>query len=126
MAYKALRIGLLKTEVINKLLGTELDDAEVWASKAAHRHIATDHPDDYKNVIPNLSLVIEDPNYVGQKPGNPGNFYLVRKIRGQTGAILVAIGIELNKHGTYNLRSAYTISEDDIQRYRAAGHLWIV
>ena len=49
MRYKAIRIGLLKTAEINRRLGTELVDADVWASKAAHRHFAVDHPDDYED-----------------------------------------------------------------------------
>ncbi|BDW99490.1 hypothetical protein [Maricaulis maris] len=125
MRYKAIRIGLLKTAEINRRLGTELVDADVWASKAAHRHFAVDHPDDYNLVVANLGLVIEDPGYIGQKPGNADNFYLVRNVPGLDSSVLVAIGIRLNKHGTYNLRSAYTVSHTDIQRYRAAGHLWI-
>ena len=111
---------------MNELLGTELEDAELWVSKAAHRHIALDHPDDYKIVLPRLAYVISDPSYVGQKPGNPDNFYLVRKFGGVEGAVLVAVGVERNKFGTYNVRSSYLISEADVQRYKEAGHLWIV
>ena len=126
MPYKALRIGLMKADRINQTLGTELVEAEVWLSKAAHRHIALDHPDDYKSVVQNLGLIIDDPAYVGQRPGRTDNFYLVRRVRDEGRAILVAIGIQQNRYGTYNVRSAYTISEADIQRYRQAGHLHIL
>ena len=126
MPYKALRIGLMKADRINQTLGTELVEAEVWLSKAAHRHIALDHPDDYKSVVQNLGLIINDPAYVGQRPGRTDNFYLVRRVRDEGRAILVAIGIQQNRYGTYNVRSAYTISEADIQRYRQAGHLHIL
>ncbi|WP_323761138.1 hypothetical protein [Maricaulis sp.] len=126
MNYKARRIGLLKTKRINQTLGTELEDADLWVSKAAHRHIALDHPNDYLTVLPNLSRVIEDPAYVGQKPGQADNFYLFRKIHDKDRAVLIAIGIRRNRYGTYNLRSAYAISDANIQRYRMAGHLRIL
>ena len=116
----------MKADRINQTLGTELVEAEVWLSKAAHRHIALDHPDDYKSVVQNLGLIIDDPAYVGQRPGRTDNFYLVRRVRDEGRAILVAIGIQQNRYGTYNVRSAYTISEADIQRYRQAGHLHIL
>ncbi|MEP3074320.1 hypothetical protein [Maricaulis sp.] len=126
MNYKALKVGWLDTAAINRILGLELEAADLWVSKAAHQHIAEDHPQDYKVVMPNLGATVQAPAYVGQKPGNSNNFYLVRRVQEASGAVLVAVGIERNKHGTYNVRSSYLISDEDIQRYREAGHLHVI
>ncbi|MBI1263770.1 MAG: hypothetical protein GC187_03435 [Alphaproteobacteria bacterium] len=116
----------LPADVINRALGLELDAAPVWMSKAAHRHIALDHPDDYPRIIDRLGEVISRPAYVGQKPGISDNFYVVRNLRDVSSPILVAVGIELSTFGSYNLRSAYCISKEDVDRYRQSGHLFIV
>ena len=122
--YQAFRVGPLPVAAINAALGTELDSGDVWVSKAAHQHIALDHPDDYVAIKANIVDIVTAPTYVGQDPKHGSNFYLVRRVPQQgTDAVLIAIGFELNSHGTYNVRTAYAISEKDIASRRLRGSL---
>ncbi len=123
--YKAFRLGPLPAAAINAALGTELEVADVWVSKAAHQHIALDHAPDYPAVIANLIDIIRSPTWVGQDPKHGENFYLVRRVADSEGAvpILIAIGLELSEHGTFNVRTGYAISEEDILTRRLRGSL---
>lgn len=122
--YKAFRVGPLPAATINAALGTELEVADVWESKAAHRHIAVDHPADYPAVKANIVDIITSPTWAGQDPKHNRNFYLVRRvIQEDTDAILIALGLEPSIHGTYNVRTAYAISEYDVLSRRLRGSL---
>lgn len=123
--YKAFRIGPLPADVINGALGTELDIADVWVSKACHQHIALDHPDDYDLVMANIIDIIRSPTWAGQDPQHGSNFYLVKRIPAGTDSIpvLVAIALEVSEFGTYNVRSAYAISQEDVLTRRLRGSL---
>jgi hypothetical protein len=123
--YKAFRVGPLPADAINRALGTELDVADVWVSKECHRHIAEDHSQDYQAVMANIIDIIRSPAWVGQDPKHGENFYLVRRVQkdGDSAPILVAIGLEVSRHGTYNVRSAYAISEEDVLSRRLRGSL---
>lgn len=64
--------------------------------------------------------------YAGQDAHNGSGFYLVRKVEpGVHGRdfALVAIALELNQFGTYNVKSAYTIKQSDIDKRRMKGAL---
>jgi hypothetical protein len=126
---KAFRVGPLPAELINRALETELDVADVWVSKACHAHIADDHPDDYPVIMANLIDILRSPTYAGQDAHNGNGFYLVKKV--ETGVkdrefVLVAIALELSQHGTYNVKSAYTIKQADIDSRRLKGALKVL
>lgn len=123
--YKAFRIGPLPADLINSALGTELEPSDVWVSKAAHQHIALDHPEDYEAVKANIIEIIRSPTWAGQDPKQSENFYLVRRVDQGAGkdALLIAIGLERSEHGTYNVRTGYSISDEDILTRRLRGSL---
>lgn len=122
--FKAFRVGPLPVAVINAALGTELDSADVWVSKSAHQHIALDHADDYPAVMANMIDIITAPTWAGQDPKHAENFYLVRRVtQMQADAVMIAIGLEPNEHGAFNIRTAYAINEDDILTRRLRGSL---
>ena len=124
--FKAFRVGPLPADLINRALGTELDVADVWVSKAAHSHIALDHPDDYEIIKSNIIEIIRSPSYAGQDPKNGRGFYLVKRVDPpvvERGYALVAISLEVSQHGTYNVKSAYTIKQSDIDSRRLNGAL---
>lgn len=62
---KAFRVGPLPAGLVNRALGTELEVADVWVSKACHAHIADDHPDDYPVIMANLIDILRYPTYAG-------------------------------------------------------------
>ena len=123
---KAFRVGPLPADLVNRALGTELEIADVWVSKACHAHIADGHPDDYPVIMANLIDILRSPTYAGQDAHNGNGFYLVKRIA--VGSIdrefaLVAIALELSQHGTYNVKSAYTIKQADVDSRRLKGVL---
>lgn len=126
---KAFRIGPLPADLINRALGTELDVADVWVSKACHGHIANDHPDDYPVIMANIIDILRSPTYAGQDPHHGRGFYLVKRIEpGVAGRdfALVAIALEPSEHGTYNVKSAYTIKHEQVESRRSNGALKIL
>lgn len=126
---KAFRVGPLPADLINRVLGTELEIADVWVSKACHAHIADDHPDDYPVIMANLIDILRSPTYAGQDAHNGGGFYLVKKIDVDVDGrefALVAIALELSQHGTYNVKSAYTIKQQDVDSRRLKGALKVL
>lgn len=126
--FPAIKVGKLPFDKINKALGTELDDGEVWVSRAAHEHIAVDHPDDYPFIMAALVEIVTGPLYVGQDPKHGGNFYVIKPL-GQDAPNphgLVVIGLEPNKHGSYNVRSAYTTNQETVTQRRASNRLHVL
>lgn len=120
---RAFRVGPLAVTPINRALGTKLDSADVWVSKACHMHIALDHPGDYDLIISNIVDIIRNPTWVGQDPKHGENFYLVKSIPTDDGRelALIAIGLTLSAHGTYSVRSGYSIDQTDLDSRRAKG-----
>lgn len=123
---KAFRVGPLPADLINRALQTELEIADVWVSKACHRHIAEDHTDDYPVIMANLIDVLRSPTYAGQDARHGGAFYLVKRVEPgihNRDFALVVIALEVNLHGAYNVRSAYTIKQSDVDSRRLKGAL---
>lgn len=116
MKYKAFRVGPLPADPINRALALELEDGDVWVSSACHRHMAKDHSDDYPYIKANIIDLIREPTWVGQDPKHGRNFYLIRRIAVEEGAaaVLIAIGLEMTEYGTYSVRTAYRIKQEDI------------
>ena len=126
---KAFKVGPLPADLINKALGTELDVADVWISKACHSHIANDHPEDYPVVIANIVDILRSPTYAGQDPHAGSGFYLVKRVDPGVASrdfALVAIALELSQHGTYNVKSAYLIKQQDVDSRRIKGALKVL
>jgi hypothetical protein len=62
---------------------------------------------------------------VGQDPAHGRNFYLVKRIMDEQGKefAMIALGLELSRFGTYNVRSAYRISQESVTTRRLRGSL---
>lgn len=125
---KAFRVGPLPVDLINRALGTELEPADVWVSKACHGHIADDHPDDYPIIMANIIDILRSPSYAGQDAQNGEGFYLVKRVEAVADRefALVAIGLEITEHGTYNVKSAYIIKQIDVDSRRLKGALKVL
>ncbi len=122
----AFRVGPLPADLINRALNTELENVDVWVSKACHAHIAEAHPDDYEVIMAHLIDILRSPTYAGQDPRHGDAFYLVKRVEpgvNDRDFALVAISLERSQHGTYNVRSAYTIKQADVDSRRLNGAL---
>ena len=123
--YPARLVCDLPVDVVNKVLGLELDPGEVWVSRACHKHIAEDHPDAYAACYHQLDIVISDPSFLGQSPKHNDAIEVIRRlVIGQNQAIvLAAVSMETNQYRNYNVRSVYLIEQDDLDMRRRANRI---
>lgn len=122
--YPAIDLGPLPVELVNAVLGTELEPGLVRLSERAHQHMAEDHPDDYPLCLASLQLAISSPSFMGQAPKRTGNFEMLRRVNHPDGkVVLVAIGLETDQRGNYRVRSAYLVNAETVDERRRAGRL---
>jgi hypothetical protein len=122
--YRAVFLGPLPVEVINRALGTELEPGNVRLSAIAHRHMAKDHPEDYEACITALAGAIASPTFVGQAPKHTRNFEIVKRTpRPDRKAVLVGISIEIDEAGEYRVRTCYLVEPGKVDTRRANGTL---
>jgi hypothetical protein len=120
--YKPILYGLLPVEIIAPILKENLEAGPVRLSALAHEHIARDHQEDYEFCLRNMADAIDHPTYIGKAPWQIRNFELVKKVEEEN--LLIAIGIEPNRFGSYNIRSAYRITFEQVRRRVAEKHLF--
>ncbi|ATQ67638.1 MULTISPECIES: hypothetical protein [Methylosinus] len=116
-------LGPLPVEMINRVLGYELDPGDVILSRGAQIHASRRHPDEYPVIQPHVSAVVTAPLYVGDDINNHGKIELVGRIVAAGAIILVAVNIEPDARGRYHIASFYRISEQKVQSRREKGHL---
>ena len=127
MLYPSRDLGPLPVDAINLARGTEMLPGRASLSSQAHKHIAIDHPADYAICLAHLAATIASPTFVGQAPGHTRNFEMVRRIGLADGRlVLVAIGIERDRSGTYAVRSCYLIKPETVQQRRQNHRLKLV
>jgi hypothetical protein len=125
--YPAIDLGPLPVDLINEALGTELEPGAARLGKAAHRHIATDHPADYPVCIAELPATIAAPTFIGQAPGHGGNFEMVRRIgRADGSVVLAAVGLEPDERGDYRVKTCYLLEASKVEERRRQGRLRLV
>ena len=118
--------GPLPVDGINVVLGLELEEGDVVMSGRAQIHAARYHPDDYSRLQPHVSSVVINPLYVGDDFKNPGKIELVGRIPALDEHILVAVNIEMDDNGNYNVASFYPVSEGKVNNRRQSRHLHIL
>jgi hypothetical protein len=115
--------GELPVQTINNTLGLELDPGPVVLTRAAQRHAARRHPEDYSQCLPHLAQVVLRPLYIGDDFKNEGKIELVGRVRAISSAILVAVALEADDAGHYRVCSFYPISEEKIEKRKERRHL---
>lgn len=118
-------LGPLPTDAINRTLGLDLEPGDVIFTAAAQAHAYRNHPDDFPRCLPHVGPVVAQPNYMGDDHKNPGKIELVTRIAALGGGLLVAIVVEQDGNGQYNVASLYPIGERKIDNRRQRGHLRI-
>lgn len=118
--------GELPTEQINAALGLELDPGEVVMSGRAQLHAAKNHPDDYSRLQPHVASVLRAPLYAGDDFKNEGKIELIGRIPSLNENVLVAVQVEKDHAGKYNVVSFYPVSEEKITNRRLKGRLSII
>lgn len=118
-----LSFGELAVDSINKTLHLELDRGEVVMSGRAQSHAYRNHPNDYGRLQPHIARIISNPLYIGDDAKNVGKIELVGRIVSSGEYVLVAVQIEKDANGNYNIASFYPISDKKVQNRRGTGHL---
>ena len=86
--------------------------------------MALDHPADYPVCIAEIRTAITRPTFIGQGPAQGRNFEMLRRVNHPDGkVVLVAVGLEADKGGSYRVRSAYLVSAETVNERRLAGRL---
>lgn len=116
-------LGPLPCEIINRVLGYELDEGEVVLSGGAQVHANRQHPEDYPLLQPHVASIVTAPLYVGDDLRNHGKIELVGRVRSIQAVVLVAVNIEADANGNYQVMSFYKISEAKVENRRQKGHL---
>lgn len=120
---KALDLGQLPAEAINRTLDMELNAGSVKISAAAQVHAKNRHANDFARCFPYLGEIIANPLYVRDDFRNDGKIELVGNPIGLEEWLLVAVTISLDADGCYNVVSFYPISAGKIAKRRESGHL---
>ena len=119
-----LNLGPLPVDEINRTLGHDLEPGDVIFSSAAQRHAARSHPDDFPKCLPHVGGVVQRPDFLGDDFKNDG-IELVSRIPALGGGLLVALVIERDKAGNYNVASCYPVGNSKIENRRQNGRLII-
>jgi hypothetical protein len=122
--YPAIEFGPLSVDLINAVLGTELEPGEVYLSEQAHEHMALDHAADYPFCLPALPALISAPMLIGQAPKRTRNLELFRRVNHPDGkVVMAAVGLEMDAAGRYRVRSCYLVAGETVDNRRLAGRL---
>jgi len=92
-------------------------------SGRAQIHAAKSHPEDYSRCAPHIAAIVTNPLYVGDDFKNGGKIEMISRVPAIGSAILVAVNIEIDPNGEYNVASFYPISEKKIQNRLDKGYL---
>jgi hypothetical protein len=126
-SYPAIDLGPLPVDLINAILGTEIEPGNAHLSRTAHKHMAVDHPADYPVCIAELAAAIAAPTLIGQAPGHSRNFEMIRRIgRADGSVVLVAISLEPDDRGDYSVRTCYLLEAFKVDERRRQGRLLLV
>lgn len=118
-----LSLGPIPAEVINLTLGLDLDPGPVILSRNAQKHALSSHPVEYPPCLPHVAAVVADPLNLGDDFKNGGKIEMIGRVPALGSFLLVAVTIERDPAGRYNVCSFYPISEKKIQPRRARGYL---
>lgn len=113
----------MPVEVINATIETELEPGNVMLGRGAQVHALSRHPDEYPLCLPHVASVVASPLYIGDDFRNAGSIELIGRVPALGSFMLVAVTVERDAAGYYNVCSFYPISEKKIQPRRERGFL---
>lgn len=116
---KLIKVGKYKAE-FNEKLGIELPTNTIYISQGLSKHIQNRHPNCIK-YISKISLIIDNPDYIGSNPKEPNSIELVKIFDDN-----IQIGIKLDATKKYlYVATLFDISSSKIQRRLNSGRLKI-
>lgn len=118
-----LHLGPLPIDLVNATLELDLEPGPVLLSRGAQKHALSSHPVEYPICLPHVAAVVAEPLYIGDDLRNPGRIELIGRVPAIGAFLLVAVTIERDIAGRYNVCSFYPISDKKIQPRRERGFL---
>jgi hypothetical protein len=125
MGFRAFDIAPFPAELVHRFLGITAAEGIVHFSAAGQDHAFERHGDVFLGCLEHLEMTMCCPQFIGQSPGHPAEFELVREASG-VGFVLAALPLECDDEGRYVVRSLYAIGYPTIQRRLRKGHLFQV
>ena len=102
----------------NALTGQELPCGEIMQSAGLAVHVQKHHPDETGNVAL-VPSIIEEPDYVGHNPKEPGSVELVKALDAN---VMVCVKLDA-KNGYHYVASVYEISSGKLTNRLNSGRL---
>lgn len=119
-------LGPLPVDAINDALDTELEPGEVVFPIKGQLHAKRNHPEDYGRCLPHIGGVVTAPLYVGDDYKNHGKIELISRLPMLGGGLLVAVSLERDEMGRYQVVSVYPVNQSRIDKKRRAGILRVI
>ncbi|KAA0592973.1 hypothetical protein J2848_005670 [Azospirillum lipoferum] len=123
LGHETLDLGPLPVDAINKALSLELEAGTAVLIPAIQLHVLRRHPEDYERLLPHVASVVNAPQFIGDDIRNPGKIELIARVPSVDSVLLVAVDVEVNANGQYEVRSFYPIAEDKVQNRLRKGYL---
>ena len=124
--FRALDLGPLPAELVNRILQCALPPGTVHFSAANQDHAFGRHGDEFLACLPHVAAAIIAPHYIGQSPLHLDGFEMVREAPDISIHILVAMTMAFDDQGRYAVQSVYQIGRSTVQRRLGTGHLFRV
>ncbi len=121
-----LQLGPLPTDLINRVLKTELEPGPVVFNTNHQVHVNRRRPAEYARLLPHIAGIVANPMYIGDDHLNPDGFEMIGRVQVLAEWVLVAVKLEPDEAGAYQLATFYPLSDAKIRARRNKGFLRIV
>src|SRR6266568_4094343 len=112
--FRALDLGPLPAELVNRILQCALPPGTVHFSAATQDHAFGRHGDEFLACLPHVAAAIIAPHYIGQSPHHLDGFEMIREAPDVSSHVLVAMTMAFDDGGRYSVRSVYQISRNTV------------
>lgn len=113
-------IGQVSSSVQHALNLTIMEDRYIYIGESNIKHMKRKHPEDYARYGSKITLILADPDYIGQNPADDSIEY-VKEFRINEEYVKVAIRVTQN--GKYFARSLYCLNKRRAENFIARGTL---
>lgn len=113
-------IGQVSSRVEQLLNLTIMEDRCIYIGESNIRHMKRRHPEDYAKYGDKISLILSEPDYVGQNPADDSIEY-VKEFRLDQEYVKVAVRVSQNSR--YFARSLYCLNARRVENFIDKGTL---
>ena len=113
-------IAYIKKEIIDLLKLDLAPDTPIYMGESNREHIKNRHAYEYEKYLPDIKMIIEEPDYVGISPkDNSILFVKLYEIHGE----YIRVAARINPKGLYFARTLHLLSTCNAERYIEKGTL---